>query len=111
MTTLDSETCDRLQKRLRDAEAGVRKALKDSDKESPLHTATEELIDAHRDIRKLLQQAEDTKQPASDADSKDVVKAEIEIGREEHEMKPDAKDVLKAIFMWKDDPQERANGG
>lgn len=111
MTTLDSETCDRLQQRLRSAEVGVRKVLEESDKDGPLRSATEELMEAHREIRDLLQQAENKNGPAPDASSKDVVKAEIEIGREEHEMKPDAKDVLKAIFMWKDDPHERASGG
>ncbi len=31
----------------------------------------------------------------------------IQIQREKHELRKDFKDVLKALFMWVDDPQER----
>jgi len=36
-------------------------------------------------------------------------RAAIEIQREQHVMKPDPKDILKAVFMWRDDPRERTN--
>ena len=34
-------------------------------------------------------------------------RAAIELQREEHEFKADLKDILKAVFMWKDSPRER----
>lgn len=37
----------------------------------------------------------------------EVDKEKIQIQRESHEMRSDFKDVLKALFMWVDDPKER----
>ena len=111
MNKLDSATCDRLQQRLQKAEISVRSALKNSNGDSTLRAAAEELINAHRDVRDLLQSVEnDGHANSSNIGEHEVAKAEIEIRREEHELKPDAKDVIKAIFMWKDDPQERVSG-
>jgi len=39
-----------------------------------------------------------------------VNKEEIQIQRESHELRNDFKDVLKALFMWVDDPKERVKG-
>ncbi|MDB6079363.1 MAG: hypothetical protein JWO82_3110 [Akkermansiaceae bacterium] len=35
------------------------------------------------------------------------VAAAIDIERDAHTLKPEFKDVLKALFMWKDDPAKR----
>jgi len=37
----------------------------------------------------------------------DIDSENLEIRREQHELRADFKDVLKALFMWKDDPVER----
>jgi hypothetical protein len=34
----------------------------------------------------------------------------IQIQREKHELRNDFKDVLKALFMWVDDPVDRVRG-
>lgn len=34
----------------------------------------------------------------------------VKIRREGHEMRADFKDIIKALFMWQDDPVERAHG-
>lgn len=36
-----------------------------------------------------------------------IEKERIQIQRENHELRNDFKDILKALFMWKDDPTER----
>jgi|GEM_PF-755337 len=40
----------------------------------------------------------------------DIDNENIQIRREQHELRADFRDVLKALFMWKDDPVERARG-
>jgi hypothetical protein len=105
MSRLNSETCAQLQQRLRKAESAVREAIDGTAEDKPLQLATQELLKTHRETRNLLPEAEATQAPKQ----LDVVDAEIEIGRKEHEHKPEFKDILKAIFMWHDDPHERAN--
>ena len=34
--------------------------------------------------------------------------AAVQIEREAHTLKPEFMDVVKALFMWKDDPVQRA---
>ncbi len=46
----------------------------------------------------------------SDVACDDVEKEKIQIQRESHELRSDFKDVLKALFMWRDDPVERVRG-
>ncbi|MDX1679544.1 MAG: hypothetical protein R3242_02330 [Akkermansiaceae bacterium] len=107
MTTLNSELCARLQQRLRDAEKHAHAALEQSsDKADPLHEATLELLDAHREIRDMLN--EHDLENSSKLNDPEVEVAAVEVGREEHEHKAEIKDILKAIFMWRDDPAERA---
>lgn len=38
----------------------------------------------------------------------DAQREAVKIRREGHEMRPDLKDIIKALFMWQDDPVERA---
>jgi|AntRauTorcE11897_2_1112592.scaffolds.fasta_scaffold72917_1 hypothetical protein len=40
-------------------------------------------------------------------DADNVEKEKIQVQRESHELRSDFKDVLKALFMWVDDPEER----
>lgn len=42
-----------------------------------------------------------------DVDCNDVQKESIQINRESHELRNDIKDVIKALFLWRDDPVER----
>lgn len=44
---------------------------------------------------------------ATKAACSDVEKESIQIQREHHELRNDFKDVLKALFLWRDDPVER----
>ncbi|QTN31857.1 hypothetical protein HZ994_05770 [Akkermansiaceae bacterium] len=37
----------------------------------------------------------------------EIGKEAVQIQREHHELRNDFKDVLKALFMWRDDPEER----
>lgn len=105
---LDPETCGRLQKRLREAEERARQALQDPGDDS-LRNATEQLLNTHREIRALIREAEFIpNSPKSSEVECAVADAAIAIEREEHEHKPEFTDILKAIFMWKDDPYERS---
>lgn len=97
----------RLQERLQTAESLVRTALKSAEEENPLFEPTRQLLGVHQDIRELLMGGRTKDESPSEEDCK-VVHAAIEIEREEHTMKADAMDILKAFFMWKDDPEERA---
>ena len=42
-----------------------------------------------------------------DLDCSDVEKESIQIQREHHELRNDFKDVIKALFLWRDNPVER----
>ena len=68
----------------------------------------------HADVIDLVENFEDRiplresgPQDTSEAAEETVKKEEIEIQRESHELRNDFKDVLKALFMWVDDPKER----
>jgi hypothetical protein len=45
-----------------------------------------------------------------DVDCDEVDLEKIQIQREKHELRNDFKDVLKALFMWVDDPVDRVRG-
>lgn len=67
----------------------------------------------HADVIDLLENLE-TRIPLhqegktqSDVSCDEVEKERIQIQRESHELRSDFKDVLKALFMWVDDPKER----
>jgi hypothetical protein len=47
------------------------------------------------------------KRNPADVEHDEVQKESIQIQREKHELRNDFKDVLKALFMWVDDPVER----
>lgn len=67
----------------------------------------------HSDVIDLLENIE-SRVPIQELDADpsnipndDVEKETIQIQRESHELRSDFKDVLKALFMWRDDPVER----
>jgi len=67
----------------------------------------------HADVIDLLETLETrvpiqrSNEDESDVSCDDVEKEKIQIQRESHELRSDFKDVLKALFMWVDDPKER----
>lgn len=99
-----------LRSRLQQAEASAREALANSEESSPLARATEELLAVHREVRRRLGDTFEA-EAGTQHDDPEVHSAEIEIEREQHTIKTSPKDVLKALFMWRDDPVERAKGG
>jgi hypothetical protein len=71
----------------------------------------------HADVLGLVEDLE-SRLPLPEADASsdgtaaaaahdEVQKESIKIQREKHELRNDFKDVLKALFMWVDDPVER----
>ncbi|MFT4177545.1 MAG: hypothetical protein QM627_12945 [Luteolibacter sp.] len=74
----------------------------------------------HADIQGLLHEMEEqmelpehpdptvNRRPV--AEGPEIDEENIQIRREQHEMRADFRDVLKALFMWKDDPVERTKG-
>ncbi|MGE9271235.1 MAG: hypothetical protein ACQKBU_10565 [Verrucomicrobiales bacterium] len=104
-------TLNQLRERLHTAESLATTALGGAKEENPLYEPTRRLLAVHQDLRKLLEpQEEDSPEDkVSEFDrTQEVTHAAIEIEREEHTLKADALDILKALFMWKDDPVERA---
>lgn len=100
---------EQLRGRLQAAEVFATNVLKGAKEENPLYEPTRKLLAVHQEIREMLCDESDSPFNDAPADECRVHDAAIEIGREEHTMKADAKDMLKAFFMWKDDPTERAN--
>lgn len=106
MTQINTDTYTRLQERLREAESLARDILNQMDGTTPLAGATRELLEVHSEVRSLLLSGVENRTVVT-ADEKDMETAAIEVAREEHEMKADVKDIIKALFMWKDDPADR----
>ena len=62
----------------------------------------------HTDVIDLLENVETRGSiQESDVACEDVEQEKIQIQRENHELRSDFKDVIKALFMWRDDPVER----
>ncbi|MBK1826630.1 hypothetical protein [Haloferula rosea] len=105
---LSDSTLRRLQERLQNAETLTRTTLAGARDENPLVEPTRQLLAVHQEIRTLLG-ADYSPDGSEMPDDRDFDKAAVQISREEHTLKPEVKDVLKALFMWRDDPAERAN--
>ena len=105
---LSDATLRRLQERLQNAETLTRTTLAGARDENPLVEPTRQLLAVHQEIRTLLG-AGHSPDGSETPDDRDIDKAAVQISREEHTLKPEVKDVLKALFMWRDDPAERAN--
>mgnify|MGYP007073322110 FL=1 len=102
------EVCKTLKDRLKTAESDLKSALASSDPGHPLVTPARELLAIHTEIRDLLlDHLEASSKEKLPEDQPDVAMAAVQIGRENHTLKPEFKDVVKALFMWKDDPVER----
>lgn len=69
-----------------------------------LHADVIDLIEKI-ETRLPLPESDATKTEIPDPEALDQEK--IQIQREKHELRKDFKDVLKALFMWVDDPKER----
>lgn len=71
------------------------------------HLLCDHLERIHRDAGDLIAKL-DTKLPEMAIPTLDAVQREaIQIHRETHELRADFKDIIKALFMWQDDPTER----
>lgn len=66
------------------------------------HADVSDLID-NIDTRVPLHESDATKSPMNET----IDQENIQIQREKHELRNDFKDVLKALFMWVDNPKER----
>ncbi len=109
----NAQTCSRLAERLKEAEGRLEAALRDSPAEHPLVHPARELMEIHREMRDaMLSVLETGSREASHPVEHDpeVVSAAIQIEREAHTLKPEFKDILKSLLMWKDDPVERVKG-
>ncbi len=64
----------------------------------------------HADVKMLIERLDDEaarSRNTVNTDASEIDKASIQIQRETHEIRPDVLDVIKALFMWRDDPEER----
>jgi hypothetical protein len=67
----------------------------------------------HQEAAALVAEAEARELERAKADhppaAEEIQLEAVKIHRELHEMRPDFKDIIKALFMWQDDPAERLN--
>ena len=64
----------------------------------------------HADVKMLIERLDDeVAKSAAEApgEALEIDKASIQIQREAHEIRADVLDVIKALFMWRDDPADR----
>lgn len=109
---ISKQVCSRLSVRLQSSESRLRQALAQAEPDHPLASTSRELLSIHTEIRDLLlDKSEASAEAARPEDGPEVAEAAIQIEREAHTLKPEFMDVLKALFMWKDDPVERAQNG
>lgn len=107
------EECGSLHARLAEAEKKVEAALADLPESHPLSSAARELLGLHDEVRGYLRSAYEGGLAYEGAAKQHVgieAKAAIEIEKDAHTLKPEFKDVVKALFMWKDAPEERVKG-
>jgi len=104
-----AESADHLQVKIEAAEGRLLAALESLPSDHPVRLAADELLSAHAEVREMVRDAyeagaQDRKPEFTDEHE---VRAAIDIERDAHTLKPEFKDVLKALFMWKDDPATR----
>ena len=108
---ISKQVCSRLKDRLQSSESRLRAALDQAAPDHPLTSPSRELLSIHNEIRDLLlDKSKASAETALPEEGPEVAEAAIQIEREAHTLKPEFMDVLKALFMWKDDPVERAQG-
>jgi hypothetical protein len=65
----------------------------------------------HRDVGKLISGPEEAQSTLGsvhpDLKSEEVQREAVRIHQENHEIRADFKDIIKALFMWQEDPVER----
>lgn len=105
--TITIESCEEIKNRLRDAEKIAGDLLAKSSADDDLAKATKELLNVHAEIRGVLQRSLENHSGASATTNDDLQRAEIEIEADNHELKSDPIDILKALFMWRETPEER----
>jgi hypothetical protein len=96
-----------LQGRLQAAESYARTALRSAKEENPLYEPVRKLLAVHQEIRDLLEDGSSASETENEMDQRELAHAAVQIKREEHTLKADAMDVLKALFMWRDSPEEK----
>ncbi|GAA5484737.1 hypothetical protein [Haloferula sargassicola] len=110
-TSDDQKIFALLKDRLREAEAETRAALEETPPDHPLAAPARKLLSVHGEIRtRLLDRFEHRIDPNPTATEDDpVVGAEsVQIEREQHHVKKNEfTEVVKALFMWRDDPVQR----
>lgn len=102
-----------LQRRLFEAEEALQTALSQCNPSEPLSIASRNLLEIHDELRDHLSLAwSSASDPELKADSSlndsNVARAAIAIEEEAHTGKREFMDVVKALFLWKEDPVERA---
>lgn len=109
---LTREVCNTLRNRLRQAEENLQQALATTSDSHPVVEPARDLLAIHTEIRDLLLAnfAPSADETGPEAEP-EVESAALDIEQEAHTLKPEFKDVVKALFMWKDDPVERVQNG
>lgn len=104
-----------LQQRLVAAEEALQAALSQCNPSEPVAIASRQLLDIHEELRDLMSlawsSASDPEfKPDSSLNNSRVARAAIAIEDEAHTIKHEFMDVVKALFLWKEDPVKRAKG-
>jgi hypothetical protein len=100
------ESADDLQVKIKTAEQHLLAALSNLPPDHPVSLAANELLSAHAEVREMVRHAYEAgvQEKKPEFSSTHEAEAAIQIEREHHTLKPDFKDILKALFMWRDDP-------
>lgn len=106
------EECDHLNARLTAAEEKVNSAIGGLPADHPLVIASRDLLAVHGEVRTFVRHAYEANPSVDGALGVhgEEAAAAIQIERDAHTLKPEFKDVVKALFMWKDAPEERVKG-
>ena len=102
---------EKLRDRLEAAEARTEQALEATSPDDQLASAVRELLAVEREIKVLLSEVIEDSETEANEDESVPAHAEdeaVQVNREEHQMKASAKDVIKALLMYRDDPVKRA---
>lgn len=100
-----------MQDRLEAAEQRLLAALEGFPADHPASLAAQDLLAVHAEVRDMVRDAYEAGTdhlhvPQEFSDGHEA-SAAIQIERDAHTLKAEFKDIMKALFMWKDDPAER----
>lgn len=99
------DSAGHLKARIDAAEKRLTAALEDLPPEHPVALAVNDLLSAQQEARVLMRSVYEhgeSKNPEFSTERE--AQAAIQIEREHHTLKPEFKDILKALFLWRDDP-------